>query len=149
MLVINVSLSNNIIFNLIKSQCMIFKSSQFNCTAQLCSNGNIIDYVEKTQYLGYMFTDDKQDDVEMLRHLRLLYMRSNKIIRMLHFCPIVVKLQLFLGVCTSFYCCYLWTGYKKLTFNRLCIAFNNAYRFLTYHGFVVPVECMQIMVYII
>ena len=29
-----------------------------------------------------MFTNDKQDDVEMLRQLRLLYMRSNKIIRM-------------------------------------------------------------------
>ena len=74
MLVINVSLSNNIIFNLIKSQCMIFKSSRFNCTAQLCTNGNIIDYVEKTQYLGYMFTDDKQDDVEMLRPLRLQFL---------------------------------------------------------------------------
>ena len=39
--------------------------------------GNIIDYVEKTKYLGYtcMFTNDKQDDVEMLRQLRLLYMR--------------------------------------------------------------------------
>ena len=32
-----------------------------------------------------MFTNEKQDDVEMLRQLSLLYMRSNKIIRMLHF----------------------------------------------------------------
>ena len=35
-----------------------------------------------------MFTNDKQDDVEMLRQLRLLYMRSNKIIRKFHFCTI-------------------------------------------------------------
>ena len=41
-----------------------------------------------------MFTNDKQDDVEMLRQLRLLYMRSNKIIRMLYFCTIDVKLEL-------------------------------------------------------
>ena len=42
---------------------------------------------EKTKYLGYMFTNDKQDDVEMLRLLRILYMymRSNKIIRMFYF----------------------------------------------------------------
>ena len=51
--------------------------------------------VEKTKYLGYMFTIDKQDDVEMLRQLRLLYMRSNKIIRMFYFCTIDVKLELF------------------------------------------------------
>ena len=34
-----------------------------------------MDNVEKTKYLGYMFTNDKQDDVEMLRQLRLLCMR--------------------------------------------------------------------------
>ena len=57
-------------------------------------NGNI-DYFEKTKYLGYMFTNDKQDDVEMLKQLRLLYMRSNKIIRIFHFRTIDVKLELF------------------------------------------------------
>ena len=53
---------------------MVFKQNRFKlyCPA-VYLNGNIIDYVEKTKYLGYMFTNDKQDDVEMLRHLRLLY----------------------------------------------------------------------------
>ena len=32
-----------------------------------------------------MFTNGKQDDVEMLRQLRLMYMRSNKIRRMFQF----------------------------------------------------------------
>ena len=68
-----------------------------------------IDYVEKTKYLGYMFTNHEQNDVEMLRQLRLLYMRLNKIIRMFHFRIINVKLELFKSLCTSFYCCYqLW-----------------------------------------
>ena len=41
-----------------------------------------------------MFTNDKQDDdVEMLRQLRLLYMRSNKILRMFYFCTKDVKLE--------------------------------------------------------
>ena len=39
-----------------------------------------------------------------------------------------VKLELFKSYCTSFYCCYLWTAYKKSTFDRLRVAFNNAYR---------------------
>ena len=112
-----------------KSQCMVFKPNRFKlyCPA-VYLNGNIIDYAEKTKYLGYMFTNDKQDDVEMLRQFRLLYMRSNKIIRMFYLCTIDVKLELFRSFCTSFYCCYLWTGYKKSTFNRLRVAFNNAYR---------------------
>ena len=105
--------------------------------------------LKKTKYLGYMFTNDKQDDVKMLRQLRLLYMRSNKILRMFYFCTIDVKLELFRSFCTSFYCCYLWTEYKKSTSNRLRVAFNNAYRrILTYHGVIVPVECMQLMLYI-
>ena len=47
---------------------------------------------------------------------------------MFYFCTIDVKQELFRSFCTSFYCCYLWTGYKKSTFNRLRVAFNNAYR---------------------
>ena len=107
---------------------MVFKPNLFKlyCTA-VYLNGNIIIYVEK-KYLGCMFTNYKQDDVEMLRQLRLLYMRSNKIIRMFYFCTIKDKLEFFGRFCTSFYCCYLWTGYKKSTFNRLRVAFINAYR---------------------
>ena len=77
------SQSNDIIFNPIKSQGMVFKLNLFKlyCPA-VYLNRNIIYYVEKTKYLGYMFTNDKQDDVEMLIQLHLLYMRSNKIIRM-------------------------------------------------------------------
>ena len=63
-----------------------------------------------------MFTNDKQDDVEMLRQLRLLYTRSNKIIRMFYLCTIDVKREPFMSFCTLFYCCYLWTWYKKINF---------------------------------
>ena len=47
---------------------------------------------------------------------------------MFYFCTIDVKLELFMSFCTSFYCCYLWTGCKKSTPNRLRVVFNNAYR---------------------
>ena len=61
-------------------------------------------------YILYMFTNDKQDDVKMLKQLRLLYMRSNKILRMFHFCKIHVKLKLIISYFTLFYYCNLWTG---------------------------------------
>ena len=35
---------------------------------------------------------------------------------------------MFKSYCASFYCCYLWTAYKESTFDRLRVAFNNAYR---------------------
>ena len=58
---------------------MVFKPNRFkfHCPTEYF-NGNIINYVEKTKYLGYMFTNDKQDDVEMLRQLRLLYIDQTK-----------------------------------------------------------------------
>ena len=64
---------------------MVFKPDHFKlyCPAVHIIE-NIIHHVDKTKYLGYMFNNDNKDDVEMLRQLRLLYMPSNKILRMLH-----------------------------------------------------------------
>ena len=47
---------------------MAFKPNRFKlyCPA-VYLDGNIINYVEKTKYLRYMFTNDKQEDVAMLR----------------------------------------------------------------------------------
>ena len=60
--------------------------------------------------------------------MRNLYICSNKLLRTFHYCSSDVKLKLFKSYCTSFNCCYLWTAYKKLTFDRLRVAFNIAYR---------------------
>ena len=46
---------NDIIFNPIKSQSMIIKQNLFKLQSPaVYLNGNIIDYIEKTKYLGYM-----------------------------------------------------------------------------------------------
>ena len=50
----------------------------------------------------YLSPIKKRDDVEMLRQLRLLYMRLNEIIRMFYFCTVNVKLELFRSSCTQF-----------------------------------------------
>ena len=56
---------------------------------------------------------NSQDYDDMLRQIRTLYIRYNKLLRTFHYCSIDVKLELFRSFCTSFYCCYLWTAYKK------------------------------------
>ena len=73
-----------------------------------------------------MFNTNAQDDEDMLRKMRTLYIPSNKLLRIFHYCS-DVKLELFKRCCTSFYCCYLWTAYTKSIFDRLPVTFNTAY----------------------
>ena len=81
--------------------------------------------------------------------MHTLYIRSNKLLCNFYHCSIDVKLELFRSFCTSFYCCYLWTAYKKSTFNKLRVAFNNAYRrvLAVCHDDLVPAQCMLTLVF--
>ena len=123
----NFSICNDIIFNPVKSVYIAFqpKKSKLFCPNVTLDN-NVLEYIGRTNYLGFMFNSNGQDDEE--RQMRNLYNRSNKLLRTFHYCSSDVKLKLFKSYCTSFYCCYLWTAYKKSTFDRLRVAFNNAYR---------------------
>ena len=64
----------------------------------------------------------------MLRQMRLLYAKSNKLLRTFSHCSTDVKITLFQSYCTALYCPYLWNDYKKSTFSKIRVAFNNAYR---------------------
>ena len=123
------SLRNDIMFNPVKSVCVTFKqkNSKLSCPS-VRLDSNTLEYISQTKYLGFMFNTNAQDDEDMLRRMRTLYIRSNKLLRTFHYCSTDVKLELFKSYCTSFYCCYLWTAYKKSTFDRLRVAFNNTYR---------------------
>ena len=87
-------------------------------------------YVNTVKYLGFVFCENKKDAEDMLRQLRTLYAKSNKVIRMFNHCTVVVKLLLIKSYCTSFYFGYLlvWSDYKSMTFSKLRVAFNNVYR---------------------
>ena len=112
------SIRNNIMFNPIKSVCVVFKSKSNKLYCPTVSlDCDILEYTAYTKYLGFTFSMNVQDDDDMLRQMRTLYIRSNKLLRTFYHCSIDVKLELFRSFCTSFYCCYLWTAYKKLTFN--------------------------------
>ena len=82
------------------------------------------------KHLGFVFTENKKDDADMLRQLRSLYAKANRITRIFHYCTVDVKLLLIKSYCncTSFYCGYLWSDYKASTFSKLRVAFNNVYR---------------------
>ena len=123
------SIRNDIKFNPIKSVCIVFKpkSSKLYCP-NVKLDCDTLEYISCTKYLGFTFNMNSQDDDDMLRQMRTLYIRSNKLLRTFHYCTIDVKLELFRSFCMPFHCCYLWTAYKKSTFDKLRVAFNNAYR---------------------
>ena len=81
-----------------------------------------ISYTNSIKYLGYttcIFSSDYTDDAEMLRQMRLLYCRSNRLIRMFNKCSQNVLVELCRSFCTTFYIVLsllYWTQNKKLHF---------------------------------
>ena len=83
-------------FNPVKSVCVTFKpkNSKLSCPS-VRLDSNILEYISQAKYLGFMFNANAQDDEEMLRQMRTLYIRSNKLLRIFHYCSTDVKLELF------------------------------------------------------
>ena len=72
--------------------------------------------------------NNNSDDTEMLRQMRLLYCRSNRLYKMFNKCIKNVLIKLCRSFCTTFYCPYCWTVHKKATFSKIRVAYNNVYR---------------------
>ena len=98
-----------------------------NCISRLCLL-DALKYVAESKYLGFSFCDSKQDDNDILRQMRTVHAKSNTILRTFSHCSTDVKVTLFQSYCTALYCPFLWSDYKKSTFRKIRVAFNNAYR---------------------
>ena len=123
------SMQNNLSFNSSKSFCMVFKPRLYKLSSpSLYMSTQKLEYTNSTKYLGFTFSSYKKDANDMLRQLRILYIKYNRILRLFKCCSIDVKLTLFRSYCACFYCPYLWTHYKKSTHSKLRVAFNNVYR---------------------
>ena len=122
-------ITNDLIYNPLNSVCMVFKPRRFKLYCPTVAIGDeCLKYVDSFKYLGFVFSENKKDDADMLRQLRSLYAKANRITRMFHYCTVDVKLLLIKSYCTSFYCGYLWSDYKASSFSKLRVAFNNVYR---------------------
>ena len=78
----NYSVQNSLTFNPTKSVCVVFKPKKFKLYfLPMVLNASSLPYVDSVKYLGFMFTPDSKDDVNMQRQLRTFYARSNTILR--------------------------------------------------------------------
>ena len=85
-------------------------------------------YVDSIKYLEFTFSRNHKDGDDMLRQMRTLYARSNRIIRIFHYCITKVLIELGRSFCGLFYCSYLWSQYNKSSFSKIRVAYNNLYR---------------------
>ena len=57
-------------------------------------NTEKLEYADSIKYLAFTFSSDKKDDNDMLRQIRILYTKSNRlpVLRLFHCCSTGVKL---------------------------------------------------------
>ena len=120
---------NDILFNPIKSVCTIIKPKAYKLyLPPVFIGSDALKYVAESKYLGFSFCDSKQDDNDILRQMRTVYAKSNTLLQTFSHCSTDVRVTLFQSYCTALYCTFLRNDYKKSTFRKICVAFNNVYR---------------------
>ena len=123
--------SNAIDLNFIvtKSFCVAFTPRHYKLFLQpLFMNPLPILYAASIKYLGFIFTSNNCDDSDILKQMRMLYCRSNRLVRLFNKYSKPVLLELCRSFCTVLYCLYFWTHYKKTTFSKIRVAYTNVYR---------------------
>ena len=114
-------------FNPIKSVYTIFRPKAYKLyLPSVFIGSDALKYVAESKYLGFSFCDSKQDDNDILRQMRTVY--ACVLLRTFSHCSTDVKVTLFQSYCTALYCPFFWSDYKKSTFRKIRVAFNNAYR---------------------
>ena len=126
-----------------KSVYVVFRPKRYHlfCPPVYLHEENLC-RIHETKNVGYFLSED-QSDVEISKQIRTLYIRSNKLLRMFSYCTIDVKKEVFRSYCSSLYCCSLWSDYRKATYRKLTVAFNNFHRRLL----VLPWRCSASAMY--
>ena len=123
------SITVDVNFNALKSFCVAFTPKLFKLRfPELNINAALIPYTDSIKNLGLTFTNSHKDDNDMLRQMRMLYARSNRLARLFPSCSRNVLIELGRSFCGSFYCSYLWTHYNKSSFSNIRVAYNDLYR---------------------
>ena len=97
----------------------------------------IIDKVSNCKYLGHCINDKLNDDDDMARQRKQIYAQGNALIRKFYMCSETVKISLFKSYCSSLYTSALWCNYRCESLRKLCVAYNNVFRKMTF----LPRDC--------
>ena len=110
----NNSIENYLNFNATKSYCMIFTPRNYKRFIPPFYLSKLpVLYTDFIKYLGYTFSSNNCDNNDMLKQMRMLYCRLNRLVILFSLCSKPVLLELCRSFCTVFHCSYFWTNYKK------------------------------------
>jgi hypothetical protein len=123
---------NDIIYNAIKSNLMIFNTKDIDANVEISLGDTMLEKTTVYKYLGHIICNDLNDELDIKDKERLLYIRSNMLLRKFYFCTDAVKERLFKTYCCNVYLCSLWVNCRKSVFKHFTVSYNNAYRIL--HG---------------
>ena len=77
------------------SQCVLFsKPKAYKLYLPTVFIGSdALKFIKESKFLGFTFSDSKSDDCDMLRQMRLLYAKSNKLLQTFSHCSTDVKIN--------------------------------------------------------
>ena len=91
-------------FDALKSYCVAFLPKLYKLALPVLHiNSMPISYTDSIKYLGYIFSNNNNDDAEMLRQMRSLYCRSNRLVRLFSKCSKTVLIELCRSFCKTFF----------------------------------------------
>ena len=78
-----------------------------------------LQYVKRFRYLGHIINDRFNDDDDILREVRNLFIRTNMLISRFNKCSTIIKVKLFKAYCLCIYDMALWQRYTMVTINKM------------------------------
>jgi len=112
--------SHNIVFNTVKSQCLIVTSkwAPMNPLA-FYLNSTVLPVTDSYKYLGHIINSCLTDDLDIQKQTRSLYARANMLKRRFSAATLRTKCMLFNAYCTPMYGCQLWNIAYRYNYDRL------------------------------
>ena len=125
-------IENDIMYNASKSVVLICrtKEDEGQIFPDFKLSFNVLNVCSKVNYLGHFITEHMTDDEDIRRQCRKMYAQANILARKFSMCSEAVKITLFRAYCTPLYTAHLWSRYKRASFQKLQVAYNDAMRIL-------------------
>jgi Reverse transcriptase (RNA-dependent DNA polymerase) len=125
----------NMLCNVAKTVCMVFKPKRSNMIVasnfpHFNLNGVALQFVSEFKYLGHIINNELSDDNDIKREIRLLFMRTNILIRRFNKCSVYVKLSLFKAYCMCLYDVGIWMHYSATFLNKFKSCYHKCVKML-------------------
>ena len=107
-----------------------FKCLSVNDQISLSVNNQHVEFVNSIKYLGFTISSVFSDERDIKARVRSTYCIANMLRTRFSKCSEHVRNSLFRYFCFSIYGINVWCHYPTSSINRLCVAYDNAYRIL-------------------